>query len=396
MLKGKLIYIFLLFSFPSFGQSKMLLASIQQASGGGSTIPVAESFTQAFITSNSTNITVDKPTGVLNGELLVIITGTQVATNSPQFNQDTAPAGFTFYENTGSSTAGAHQGVFWRIADGTEASTFTVQTGINSNNTRRWIACIRISGNDPVVPIGRIASFNGENNTPVLSSMNTTADNSLVLYGLTTYGADRAPFSVSGTGWSETDEVDDTTGDATGTDGVWGQKDMATAGATGDVTITTTAGLDSGYAGMQIEILSNHSLSSEFIVDGDMSSDVNWSLLNGSTISGGIANVIANGSVGSDPGNWSLQQVDVRSTVDYPNKVYLLQFDARRVSGTGNLQVSERYGVMAEFMPSGTLTTYSFIYTSSTSGADNDIVFGGRTASDVFEIDNVSLKEILP
>lgn len=35
MLKDKLIYIFLLISFCSFGQSKMLRASIQQASGGG-------------------------------------------------------------------------------------------------------------------------------------------------------------------------------------------------------------------------------------------------------------------------------------------------------------------------------------------------------------------------
>lgn len=37
MLKGKLIYIFILFSFVAFGQqkSKMLLASIQQAGGGG-------------------------------------------------------------------------------------------------------------------------------------------------------------------------------------------------------------------------------------------------------------------------------------------------------------------------------------------------------------------------
>ena len=49
-------------------------------------------------------------------------------------------------------------------------------------------------------------------------------------------------------------------------------------------------------------------LGSELVTNGGFDSDTAWAKLNGSTISGGVGNVTANGDLGSTGNNWSLNQ----------------------------------------------------------------------------------------
>lgn len=87
MLKGKLIYIFLLFSCLSFGQSKMLLASIQQAStptnlyaNGDAADPANEGNNTTGWTTSGTTITSQSVT-VNNGTYAI-----QIVVSSAKFH----------------------------------------------------------------------------------------------------------------------------------------------------------------------------------------------------------------------------------------------------------------------------------------------------------------------
>ena len=51
-------------------------------------------------------------------------------------------------------------------------------------------------------------------------------------------GGDGSPFSVSGTGWSESGDLANGTGAGGG--GCWGTKEQTTAGLTGDATVTSS------------------------------------------------------------------------------------------------------------------------------------------------------------
>jgi hypothetical protein len=137
-------------------------------------------------------------------------------------------------------------------------------------------------------------------------------------------------------------------------------------------------------------------LGPELITNGAFDSGAGWSLLNGSTISGGIATIVANGSVGSDFPNWVLEQSNILPQAEWNTKEFVLTFDARQTVGTGNLQVAQRFYLEFDQAVTGTFETYTVRfggYYPGDNASGNDLIFGGSTSGDEFEIDNVSLKE---
>jgi len=131
--------------------------------------------------------------------------------------------------------------------------------------------------------------------------------------------------------------------------------------------------------------------SAELVTNGDFSSDTAWVKENGSTISVGVGNVIANGGINSTAGNWSLNQVDIFAF----NKTYKVSFKARQTSGTGNFQVGQAYQIGFNESITSAFVEYSFYITAIFfSGNGFKLSIGGATIGDTFEIDNVSVKEI--
>ena len=133
-------------------------------------------------------------------------------------------------------------------------------------------------------------------------------------------------------------------------------------------------------------------LGSDLIFNGDFATDTDWVKLNGSTISGGVGNVIANGAINSTGGNWSLNQVNIFAY----NITYKVNFKARQTGGTGNFQVGQGYQIGFNESITSAFVEYSFYITgTSVSGNANDFIIsiGGATIGDTFEIDNVSVKE---
>jgi hypothetical protein len=207
--------------------------------------PVVETFTSAGIsTSGFSTIDLTKPAGVVADDLLLLIVGNDPFPGNATFNNI---AGWTrFVNNSGSAGLGA----FWRIADGTEPATVTVSM---TDTTEVWGFYIRISGADTTAPINvqGVVQNSGNSTSFVVDQVTTTVGDCLAFYALAFDGGGGAPFSVSGTGWTESAEIAAGTGagDASGT---WGTKSIPLAGATGDATVTTSA--SDGAAHLQFAI----------------------------------------------------------------------------------------------------------------------------------------------
>lgn len=200
-------------------------------------IPVVESFTQNTVVS-ATSITLTRPTGVNVNDLLIINCGCDDSTSNLRWT--TIPTGFTaLYGEVASTDADAHIIAWFRIADGTEGATINV-AHITSDDL--WGGYIRVSGADTTTPIdvvgtGDIQAFSVTSHA--ISSVTTTVIDCLAFYGLTFDGGDGNPFTVAGTGWSESDEGN--SGSGAGNVGFcWGTRGVAAIGATGDATVTSS------------------------------------------------------------------------------------------------------------------------------------------------------------
>jgi len=129
----------------------------------------------------------------------------------------------------------------------------------------------------------------------------------------------------------------------------------------------------------------------ELVTNGDFATDSDWNKLNGSTISGGVGTVIAGGNVEAGTSNWSLNQ----DTVFSANKKYKVNFRARQTSGSGKFQASRDYYFFIDQVITSSFVDYSFIVDSGSLNFTGNLVFGGRTSGDEFEVDNVSVKEVI-
>lgn len=136
--------------------------------------------------------------------------------------------------------------------------------------------------------------------------------------------------------------------------------------------------------------------------NGTFTNGDNWNLRNGSTATGGILTVIAGnsepgggGSITNIDANWSAEYYDVLPDRIYETRRYRLTFEARQIVGSGQLQIGQRYSEIVTPNITGTFQTYTYDFDGVVSGAaGNDLVFGGRTAGDTWEIRNMTLEDI--
>ena len=199
--------------------------------------------------ATATNLDLTKPSGVVTGNLLIIIVGSDDATDTIQFSM--ADGAWTKDGEAGGGDADAHIGMFWKISTGDETSTQAV-TAASADEMYGWY--LRLSGAHASTPI-HASDYTG-NDVPATSfdiaGVTTTVDECRIFYALGFDGADGDPFSISGTGFTETDEHESGTG-ANDAGGVFGEKDMgATQGATGTATVGTS--ISDGAASFQFAI----------------------------------------------------------------------------------------------------------------------------------------------
>ncbi len=243
-------------------------------------VPTVVSGWNVATASPGTSITLTKPSNVEVGDLLLIIVGNDDNTDTDQWdNTSLKPTGFTLINEAGdAATSDAHSAAFYRVADGTENATTSVPAQVSADY---WGYYIRVTGASTTNPINVTgADFNGAASPHAVTSITTTASNTLAFYVLSGDGADTYPYSVSGTGWSESAE---TFAGAGGTEsgGTWGTRSMVTPGATGAATVAMT--VSDSASGFQFAI--NPSYAQGTI----MSPEIDFDLVSGETDWGSIA-----------------------------------------------------------------------------------------------------------
>jgi RHS repeat-associated protein len=191
--------------------------------GGGSSgaVPVVRSTSQASVGSG--NLTLTKPTGTVDGDLLIMTASTDL--NAAENMTYTVPAGWTqLLANTRSdaSSAGTNLQTWYKIASSEPAS--YVVTPDHSRLTNGSI--MRIDGHAASTFIGAqnvTASLTGEASAP---SVTTTSANNLVLR-ITSWDGNKT-FTTAPAGVTQAYYMD-----ANGQDNWGGYQTQATAGATG-------------------------------------------------------------------------------------------------------------------------------------------------------------------
>ena len=130
----------------------------------------------------------------------------------------------------------------------------------------------------------------------------------------------------------------------------------------------------------------------EEVTNGYFDTDTDWTKLNGSTISGGVATVIANGSLGSSGLNRGVQQ----DNVFVAGNTYDITFTVRQTVGSGIFQVSNGFTLLFDTTVTSEFTTYTVRRIAGAVNLQDHIIgIGGRTVSDEFEVSDISVKEVL-
>jgi len=213
-------------------------------------VPVVQSQTEAAVTGAS--LTLTKPSGVVAGDLLLIIVANDNATDTAQWDDSTLkPPGFTLINEAGTSTSDCHCAAFFRIADGSEGSTIDVPAQ-SSNDYVGFYA--RITGAHPSSPINVVGAdiSIGNATTITVGSIFPFDDDTLAVAVVGTDGGDMVPHAVSGTGWTLQNDV--AQGTNNGVSGGWASKNMGAAGATGSCVFDWNGSVSDGASGFQFAI----------------------------------------------------------------------------------------------------------------------------------------------
>jgi len=223
-------------------------ASADLVVSGGEGIPIIASMTEQGDTAPSTSLTLNKPSGVESGDLLLLIVMNDDR-SATAFSDN--KNGWSFLNTSGDASSQAHVAVFWKIADGTEGPTETV----TSAGSDEWMGYyLRITGADSTTPINanNFAQSSANSANHIIPAVTTTIDDCLVLYGLSFDGGDGYPFSVSGAGWSEEDEHQTGASGSGDVSGCFGSKNLTSQGSSGSATVSCA--LSDGAAYFQLAI----------------------------------------------------------------------------------------------------------------------------------------------
>jgi hypothetical protein len=139
---------------------------------------------------------------------------------------------------------------------------------------------------------------------------------------------------------------------------------------------------------------------------------LDWDTKAGTTIGSGIATITAIDNIGVNTNNWSLRQDDVfphsdPGTSPSPgtpgngfNEVFEITFRAKQTTGTGDFQVGMGFLKFFDEQITDTFKTYKVRFkkpykTGNVGEHAHFIVLGGSSINDVFELDSISVRNLV-
>ena len=220
-------------------------------------IPVIAGSTTAVATSAS--LTLTKPTGVSNGDLLLILVANDNGGDGEGFIDNTT--GWVQEYTEGAKDPGTYIGLYSKIADGSNEDSVT----INSTDADDFVGWyLHITGQNATNPVRIIGTVNTIAGTSLTISALTTDTNtySLAISHYSTDGADTIPLVESGTGWTNQDTL--TQGaDGNGVASGYSTKDISTASTSTENSVIGTAAND-GIIGKMIIIAGSETGAQEY------------------------------------------------------------------------------------------------------------------------------------
>ena len=216
------------------------------------TLPVLE--TGWTINESATargSFTLAQPSGSATGDLLVAMCINDNPVGGQTWDTKT---GWTRAFQVGNNRPDCTAVMYWREQDGTESWPETFQ--VTSGTYHMGGVMLRITGADTTTPIHKQTLYDPatiSSSTHPMPGFTTTLADCLCLYGFSFDGGDGNPFATTpDPPWSEFQEIQNGVGGGDG-GGCFGQRDLAIAGASGTVTITSSGGPDGGV-GFQFAI----------------------------------------------------------------------------------------------------------------------------------------------
>ncbi len=191
--------------------------------------PTYHIFTEAKESSGATSLTIGKPSGVVENDLMVAVVVVEGSAGTLA-----APAGWTTIQ--WASFTGVSTGVFYKVAGASEPANYTFSW---SNSEQAYGFIMRITGHDATTPINVSGLDSATSATPTCPSAPTTVYDCLILR---IFGADDDDITVDGGYPSGTTGI---TVDKSGTSldtcsGGAAYEPQATAGATGTAAFALT------------------------------------------------------------------------------------------------------------------------------------------------------------
>lgn len=224
--------------------SDLLIMLNKQPTGALSyTLPVVESFAETEQTSDATSITIAKPSGTVDGDLLVAV----IATGDGSTVSATPPAGWsTAVDNEANGALSFHcnLSVFYKVAS-SEGASYEFTYGATSRGAGH---IIRISSASGTVTAG--TATKDVDDTINVASITTQTDNSLVLNCFASCNSSRTE-SVSPTQGTLVAESKPASNSTCGFVYTY-EQDVVTAGATTADSLTLNS--SNGNVGIPVEI----------------------------------------------------------------------------------------------------------------------------------------------
>lgn len=133
--------------------------------------------------SNVSSLAINAPATITSGNLLSALVEVDGALSSAWASSD-APAGWTLIDGTTTAATGGHfnGALFWKIATGSEPSSYTFSTPDGSSAPMRgWVS--QFTGNDSTTPINAHSAlvYNTSGSAAVFNSVTTGVANTLIV-----------------------------------------------------------------------------------------------------------------------------------------------------------------------------------------------------------------------
>jgi len=215
---------------------------------GSNSIPIIESYTSKTNgLSALTSIVIDRPTGVEANDLMLIMVMAENDTSgaTPQF---TMQPDWTYLDESGNATQAVRTAVFYKISDSTEDATDTVTINMgNANSVGFWLRVSNVNTSDPI-NTSNFTLSSGNALSHIIPELTTDADNCLSIAGLAFDGADYLGTLTNGYAWrTNQDTISANYGLAVGITGIWGSRDITSAGVTTDDTVSVGSSDGAAY-----------------------------------------------------------------------------------------------------------------------------------------------------